>query len=670
MKCLNLLRSNKMHHMNSSTTVSSILAFWLLGALACAQTGYDPHKAFDPMFDSESKSGYRSSNGMPGPAFWQNRADYSIDAALDESTKVITAMVSITYTNNSPDSLAYVWLALDQNNFEATSRSARGSSTPPRFTGGFAIHRVDVQQHGKKTSGVYVIDDTRMQVRLPVALKPRGDKLTLTIAYSFPIPPQGAGRTGMMETKNGTIYDIAQWYPRMEVYDDITGWNVLPFLGAGEFYLEYGDFDYRVTVPADQIVVGSGKLLNPDEVLTVTEKNRLAKARASDSTLVIRNLNDVLKAHAAPPGKAVRMWHFRMEKSRDVVWASSRAFLWDAARINLPANKKALAMAVYPEESATDSAWKRCAQYIKQSVEIFSRTWYPYPYPEATAVGGPVGGMEYPGVIFGHWKATGKSLWMIANHEIGHEWFPMIVGSNERVHAWMDEGFNTFIDIYATEEFNKGEFAPKRDNEYAPKGGNPSRGIVPTLLSPDSRPIVSYADAIPGNFVHPLEYYKAALGLVLLREDVLGKDRFDYAFKNYIQHWAYKHPAPFDFFRAMNNAAGENLNWFWRGWFIENWKLDQAVRGVKYIDGDTAKGALITITNNDQMVMPVTIRIAEANGRTQTLRFPVEIWERSGEWTFQYSSTSSITSVVLDPEERLPDVDAANNVWPPAPPGK
>ena len=670
MKFLILLWSIRRHYMNSFATVSNILGFWFLGVLASAQTGYDPHKAFDPMFDSESKSGYRSSNGMPGPAYWQNRADYSIDAGLDESTKVITATVRITYTNNSPDSLPYVWLALDQNNFEATSRGARNSSTPPRFTGGFAIHRVEVLEHGRKTGGVYLIDDTRMQVRLPAPLKPRGDKLMLTIGYSFPVPPQGVGRAGMLETKNGTIYDIAQWYPRMEVYDDITGWNVLPFLGPGEFYLEYGDFDYRVTVPADQIVVGSGTLLNPDKVLTVIERNRLAKARSSDSTVVIRSLNDVLNSHAPPPGKAVRTWHFRMENSRDVVWASSKAFLWDAARINLPEEKVSLAMAVYPEESATDSAWTRATQYVKQSVEIFSRNWYVYPYPEAVAVGGPVGGMEYPGAIFGHWKAAGKVLWMIVSHEFGHEWFPMIVGSNERVHAWMDEGFNTFIDIYATEEFNKGEFAPKRDNEYAPKGGNPSREIVPSLLNLESPPIVSYADAIPGNYVHPLEYYKTALGLVLLREYVLGKDRFDYAFKNYIQHWAYKHPAPFDFFRAMNNAAGENLNWFWRGWFIENWQLDQAVKGVKYIDGDTLKGALITIANKDQMVMPVAMRITEANGRTETLRFPVEIWERSGEWTFQYSSKSSITSVVLDPEERLPDVDAANNVWPPASSGK
>jgi aminopeptidase N len=228
----------------------------------------------------------------------------------------------------------------------------------------------------------------------------------------------------------------------------------------------------------------------------------------------------------------------------------------------------------------------------------------------------------------------------------------------------MDEGFNTFIDIYATEEFNNGQFAPKRDHEYAPKGGNPAREIVPLLLDPDSQPIMSFADGIPGKYVHPLEYYKAALGLVLLREVVLGKERFDYAFRRYISSWAFKHPTPFDFFRSMNNGAGENLSWFWKGWFIENWKLDQAVKEVSYVDGDTAKGALITIVNNDQMVMPVTVRVREESGHSKTINLPVEIWERSGEWTFQVDSRSSITSVVLDPEEQLPDVNPANNIWP------
>ncbi len=650
--------------MNSPLIGKSVLVFLLLGLVAMGQTRYDPHKAFDPMFDAGSKTGYRSSDGAPGPAYWQNRADYLIDAHLDDSTNVLTATVRISYTNNSPDSLPYLWLALDQNTFQPDSRSARLSSSSTQFTGGFMIRSVDLIQQGKKTRAEYIISDTRMQIRLAAAVKPRGGKTQVLIAYSFTVPPQGLGRTGVLDTKNGKIFDIAQWYPRMEVYDDVNGWNVLPFLGAGEFYLEYGDFDYRVTVPADEIVVGSGRLLNPEEVLTKVQSSRLAQARISDSTIAIRTLDDVRNAPASGSSKKTLTWHFRMENSRDVVWASSRAFLWDAARINLPQGKKSIAMAVYPEESAADSTWRRCAQFVKRSVEIFSDSWYPYPYPQAIAVGGPVGGMEYPGVIFGYWKANRKSLWIVANHEFGHEWFPMIVGSNERVHAWMDEGFNTFIDIYATEEFNHGEFAPKRDNEYAPKGGDPAREIVQYLLNPESQPVVSYADGIPGNYVHMLEYYKAALGLVLLREDILGRERFDYAFREYIRSWAYKHPTPFDFFRIINNAAGENLNWFWRGWFLETWKLDQAIKDIKYVGGDSSKGALITIVNNDQMVMPVTLKVVQANGRSEVLHLPVEVWERSGEWSFKYPSTSAITSVILDPDRRLPDVDSTNNVWP------
>ncbi len=626
-----------------------------------AQSQYDPHKAFDPNFDNGSKSVYRSSDGYPGPGYWQNRADYMLDAQLDTTTNVVTCTARIIYTNNSPNELPYLWLSLDQNQFNAESRSARISSTPSTFSGGFVIKEVGIRQKGRSEKVEYLINDTRMQVRLPEPMKAHGDKLELTIRYSFPIAPSGMGRSGFLRTEHGTIYDIAQWYPRMQVYDDITGWNNLAFLGGGEFYLEYGTIDYRVTVPADLLVIGSGTLLNPKSVLANVDLERLARARKSDSTVAIRTLSDVMSRENRTSG--MRTWHYHMENTRDVVWAASRAFLWDAARINLPGGKSSLAIAAYPAESAKDTTWLRCVQYLKQSVEIFSRDWYPYPYDVAGAVGGPVGGMEYPAVIFGSWKASRKGMWIIANHEIGHEWFPMIVGSNERVDAWMDEGFNTFIDIYATEKFNGGEFAPKRDNEYAPKGGDPAREIVAYLKSPDSQPVISYADAIPNKYVHPLEYYKAALGLVLLREDILGPDRFDYAFKTYIRRWAYKHPTPFDFFRAMNNAAGENLNWFWKGWFVENWKLDQAIKEVKYVNDDPTKGALITVVNNDQMVMPLSVKYTEENGHTETRKFPVEVWERSGEFTFRCNSTSKLTSVVVDPEEKLPDVDTTNNVW-------
>ncbi len=627
-------------------------------------SGYDPHKVFDPNFDSNGGTVYRSANGAPGPKYWQNRADYNIAATLDTVTKTITGKVTIGYTNNSPNELPYVWLQVEQNQLSKASRGVMTSGDFPRhFYGGDSIISVTVAQNGKSFPGKYVISDTRMQIRLPQPIPANGGKLNITIRYSFVVPPSGYGRTGWMYTKNGTIYDIAQWYPRMEVFDDVNGWNSLPFLGAGEFYCEYGNFDYSVTVPADQIVVGSGELVNPNSVLTRKEITRLAEARKSDKRVYVISPTEIATPGTRPTEKGMVTWHFKINNARDAVWACSRAFIWDAARINLPGGKTALAQSVYPIESASDSSWGRSTGYVKASIEIFSRKWFEYPYPVATNVAGPVGGMEYPSIVFCWWGMKGKVLWAVTAHELGHDWFPMIVGSNERQNAWMDEGFNTFIDIYASDEFNHGEYAPKRDNEFDPQGKNPARDIVPYLLNPESQPIISYADGIPGKYVHELEYYKTALGLYMLREYVLGHDRFDYAFRTYIKRWAYKHPTPEDFFRTMNDAAGENLNWFWKEWFVKNYMLDQAVDSVRYVENDPAKGAVITISNNDQMVMPVTVEIKESNGKLGRVNLPVEIWERSGLFSFFYNSTSPIDSVIVDPDKVLPDVDPANNVW-------
>ncbi|HEY9167776.1 MAG TPA: M1 family metallopeptidase [Candidatus Kryptonia bacterium] len=625
---------------------------------------YNPHETFDPAFGSASTSPFRDASGAPGANYWQNRADYKIEAALDTNSKSINGKVEITYTNNSPDELSYLWMQLEQNELAKGSRGIISGGNPDiQFAGGDSIESVMIEEHGKSIKGDYLINDTRMQIRLPIAMRPKGDKIKITIHYSFVIPPGGMGRTGWMYTQNGAIYDIAQWYPRMEVYDDVHGWNSFPFLGAGEFYLEYGDYDYSVTVPADQIVVGSGELVNPQKVLTGKEIAQLAEARKSDKRVYIVSPTEVGSAATRPTAKGMITWHFSMKNSRDAVWASSRAFIWDAACINLPSGRKSLAMSVYPIESSADSCYGRSTEYVKGSIEIFSKDWFEYPYPSAINVAGPVGGMEYPAIVFCWWKMYNKVMWYVTAHELGHNWFPMIVGSNERANAWMDEGFNTFIDVYASDEFNRGEYAPKRDNEFDPQGKNPARDIVPFMVGPNSLPIVTYADAIPGRYVHTLEYYKTALGLYMLREYVLGQDRFDYAFRTYIERWAYKHPVPEDFFRTMNDASGENLNWFWKGWFVKKYDLDQAVDSVRYVGGDPSKGALITLENKGKMVMPTTVEVKESDGKTGRLNLPVEVWERSGLFTFRYASTSSLDSVVVDPDKILPDVDATNNIW-------
>ena len=627
---------------------------------------YNPSAVFDPEFDAQPGTFYRSGSGAPGPGYWANRADYKISATLDDEKHLVKGNDEITYTNNSPDNLSYVWLQLDQNRFKHDSRSALTSppnNEPNKFNGGFDIASVMIDNNGKAIKADYIINDTRMQIRLNNPIKANGGKLKIYIDYSFNVAPQGLGRSGFMDSKNGNVYDIAQWYPRMAVYDDIIGWNILPFLGSGEFYLDYGDYDYKITVPWYMIVAGAGELLNPQDVLTKEEINKLKEAGKSDSTISIIDSAEAASSSTRPVTSGNLTWHFKMNNTRDVSWAASKAFIWDAARVNLPDNKKCLAMSVYPIESAGDSAWGRSTEYLKRSIEIFSQNWFEYPYPTAVNVGGPVGGMEYPGIIFCGWHARTGILWMVTNHEIGHNWFPMVVGSDERENAWMDEGFNTFIDIYATDDFNHGEYAPKRDGEYAPKGGNPAQEIIPLLTDPGVPSIMTYADNLPYKYVHPLEYYKAALGLVMLRENILGHQRFDYAFKTYINRWAYKHPSPSDFFRTMNDAAGEDLNWFWKEWFVKTWTLDQSVKDVKYVEGDTSKGAIITIENNDKMVMPVTILVKESNGKTGRVNLPVEIWEKSGEWSFKYNSTSLIDSVIIDPDESFPDVDRKNNIW-------
>lgn len=631
---------------------------------AFGQTGhYDPHKAFNPLYDIQKSTVYRSADGQPGPEYWINRADYTIYAKLDTLNKKVWAQEEISYTNHSPNALSFLWLELGQNRFSSKSKSAAVSGyglSSTRFNGGFQIETVEIGLIDAYIPANYKIIGTRMQIRLPVSLPAKVGTMKIRILYSFKIPPKGNGRSGWMKTQNGVIYEVAQWFPRMAVYDDLVGWNVLPFLGAGEFYSDYGDYDITIEVPKNQIVASSGKLLNPRDVLEKKFIDRLKKAEKSDKTIRIKSANEFNNVKAINSTSAGKLqWHFKMKNSRDFAWASSNAFIWEAAGAKLPNGTRVLSMALYPKESK----WKRAVEFLKGSIELFSKRWFPYPYSTATTVGGPVGGMEYPGIVFCSWRAHGPSLWMVTNHEIGHTWFPMVVGTNERNFAWMDEGMNTFIDIYAAKDFNHGEFAPKQDHEYNPKGGSAARNIVPLLTDSAAPTMMSYADAIPWKYGHQLGYYKSALGLVLLREYILGPDRFDYAFKTYIHRWAYKHPSPFDFFNTMNNAAGEDLNWFWKGWFIKKWKLDQAVQGVKYVKGNAANGSLITILNLDQMVMPVTVKIVQQNGDSGIVKLPVEIWEKGGQFTFYYPSVSPVTKVVLDPNLMLPDVNPVNNIW-------
>lgn len=624
-----------------------------------AVSKYDPLALFHPLFNMQPGNDYRTGSGAPGPRYWQNRADYQINVSLDDQQNTITGEVTITYKNNSPELLPFLWLQLDQNAFSDTSRAAK--TTPVAggrfgnvgFAGGVIITSVMTEQGKARFANTpYEVTDTRMQVRLPDAVKPGGE-VRVKIAYSFKIPQYGSDRMGQLTRRDGIIYEIAQWYPRMCVYDDIEGWNVLPYLGAGEFYLDYGDYEYTVTVPWDHIVTGSGELLNPNDVLTSEQIKRLAQARQSDKTVIIRGKDEVTNANTRPKNSGTLTWKFRCLNTRDVAWASSRAFVWDAAKMNLPSGKSSLAQSVYPAESATNDSWGRSTEYVKSCIEFYSNYLYEYSYPVATNVAGIVGGMEYPGIVFCDHKDKKDALWGVTDHEFGHNWFPMIVGNNERKFPWMDEGFNTFINTLSTANFNRGEYNRQRGTMH---------DIAPALFSP-AEPVMTIPDVQQPRALGILAYYKPGMGLKLLRESILGAERFDFAFKNYVSRWAFKHPTPYDFFRSMEDGAGEDLGWFWRGFFYETWKLDQGVKDVKYVDGAVDKGSLIAIENLEKLAMPVTVEVTETNGKKGRVTLPVEVWQRGGTWTFRYNSTSALKTVVVDPDEKLPDVNSKNNTW-------
>jgi hypothetical protein len=632
-------------------------------ATAAPATNYNYHDAFAPVFYNHNGNEFRAASGEPGPKYWQNRADYVLAARLNDQTSEISGSETVTYTNNSPQKLGFLWMMLDQNIFKPDSRGqAITPQTGSRYRkvngqngSGYTIKSVSVEVNKVVTKVKYLIDDTRMQLFLPKELAANGAQIKIKVDFSFIEPDYGADRTGTQATQNGKIFAIAQWYPRMCVYDDVLGWNTHPYDGPGEFYLDYGNFDLNITAPANHIVVSSGELLNPQEVYTPEQQKRWAQAAQSEKTVIIRSAAEVTQAASRPAGKKELTWHFKINNARDASWASSASFIVDAAKMDLPSGKKSLAISAYPVESDGAAAWGRSTEYVKKSIEYNSKKWFEFPYPAATAVASNIGGMEYPGIVFCSYRSKGGSLWGVNDHEFGHTWFPMIVGSNERLYGWMDEGFNTFINELSTANFNNGEYQPKRKMDM--------HRVGPYLANDNLEPILTEPAGMKEPNIGLLLYSKPSMGLVLLREQILGPERFDFAFRTYINRWAFKHPTPDDFFRTIENAGGESLGWFWRGWFQNNWKLDVAVSDVKYVDNNAAKGAYITLTNNEKLALPVVLEVKLKSGKTDRVKLPVEIWMRNSTWTFMYPSTEEIQSVTYDPDHVFPDINPANDVW-------
>jgi len=618
--------------------------------------------------DLPTPSRIRTASGMPGPEYWQQVADYEIDATLDDAAESISAKASITYTNNSPEALPFIWIHLEQNLFKDDSLATLSSLPEARFSkkagfkGGINIQSVKLSTGETLPIHIY---DTVARIDLPRPLPPAprtipakkigdradvgnglGNQLTFQVEWTFNIPQYGIDRMGIQHNEQGDVFQIAQWFPAVCVFDDVHGWNTLPYLGQGEFYTNFGTFDVNLTVPRSHIVAATGTLKNASDVLTPAQVQRLSEARKTAETVMIRSKEEVGDPASRPSGDGPLTWKFHAENVRTFAWTSSASFIWDAAAVDGQAGT--LVQSVYPKEALP--LWSRSTEMLRSAIEGYSKRWFEYPYPIATNVNGCVGGMEYPMIIFCGDRGEEHGLYGVTCHEIGHNWFPMTVNSDERRHAWMDEGFNSFINIYSQMEYFKQDSPDEQPRQFA------------GALRHRSPPMDTPADHLGPGVLGMLEYAKTAVALYLLREEVLGPERFDAAFREYIRRWAFKSPQPADFYRTMENVAGVDLAWFWRGWIVESTQLDQAVEAVEQrSDKETAT---ITFGNLGEMVMPLTFKATFDDGTTLTRQLPVEIWAWTSHWPAEIQTNGKrVVEVVVDPEERMPDTNPENNRW-------
>jgi hypothetical protein len=620
----------------------------LLLIIATAQGSAQQVQETSPFraLDLPAPTAMRAADGRPGPGYWQQRADYTIRAALDPSTQTLAGAETIRYTNDSPHALPFLWLFLEQNICDPASVTNQLNQPPlvfedvsfdfscAGFAGGVTLEYL--RSSGQALE--HAVYGTTLRVELPAPLAP-GRSVDLDVGWRFRVPEMGAGRMG----RDGTLYEIAWWYPRMAVYDDVRGWNHEPYIGAGEFYLEYGRFDVALTLPAEYVVAATGVLQNPADVLTATQRERLGRAVASPEPVAVIGADEAGRPRTRPTRGGTLTWRFVADSVRDFAFAAAPDFRWDAVGW-----EGVLIQTLYRPAAA---GWEEAIRMAEHAVRHFSERWHRYPYAHATTIEGPIAGMEYPMLTFVA-GTDRENLHFTLMHELGHQWYPMLVGSNERLYPWMDEGFNMFIDIGATEEYFRG----------TPYGD----GYVGTLR--DAYPV----HAVPGQeqplIDRPVEsrdlwwtaYTKPSLMLHLLRTEVLGTERFDRAFRAYTAAWAYKHPTPADFFRMMRNEAGVDLDWFWRGWIYTTARLDQAVDSVT----GAADGATIHLTNRGTMVMPAELAVTYADGTRDTVRLPVDMWNLGSRFGYRVRGGGRPTAIVVDPRAALPDTDRANNRWP------
>ncbi len=712
--------------------------------------------------DWPTPTDYRNASGAPGHRYWQQKVDYDVKVALNETTKVVTGTETIRYRNNSPDALPYLWLLLDQNEYKRNSIAQMTQTAPDADTisigeirrakrmqeweGGFTIAAV---RGADGQPLAHRVTDTLLRVELPTPVAGNGGEVVLTIDWSFPMAEQkivdgrsgyecftGAGQDG------NCIFEGAQWFPRLAVYSDYEGWHNKAFLGAGEFTLEFGDYRVALTVPADHVVSATGVLQNPDQVLSATQRQRLEQAKTATAPVYIVTPDEAVAAERSR-ASGTRTWTFAASNVRDFGWASSRKFAWDAmgVRQDYAAAPLVMAMSFYPKEARP--LWDAYStKAIAHTIDVYGKFAFPYPYPVAQSVNGPVGGMEYPMITFNGPRptldrATGRLTYTeraktgligVVIHEVGHDWFPMIVNSDERQWTWMDEGLNTFLQFQAEKLW---------DRDFPSRRGEP-KDIAEYMLSDNQVPLMTQSDSVLQFGANG--YGKPATALTILRETVLGRDLFDRAFREYATRWRFKRPTPYDFFRTMEESSGVDLDWFWRGWFYSTDHVDIALDRV--VEGRIAGSNLdataqrrrtiregsatsLTVRNNagqrtvverdpstrdfydrqdrlapspqdrrdlaetlqgltpeeraayavtdnfyrfsfrnvGGLVMPVPLKLTFADGSTETIHIPAEVWRYNPQVaTWQYVTAKTVTAAEVDPMLEIADADRTNNV--------
>lgn len=703
---------------------------------------------------------YRTASGAPGHKYWQQQVDYDIEIKLDDKTQQLTGFETLKYQNNSPDTLRYIWLQLDQNKLQRNSNSKLSKATPPlkkvtyknarnmiatpKFDGGYTITKVTAS-NGKPIP--YVINGTMLRIDLPKPLK-SGDDTEFNVGWHYQLHEQKVlgGRSGYEYFKedDNYLYEVASWFPRAVAYYDVMGWQNKQFLGRGEFTLEFGDYDVKITVPADHIVAATGVLQNAKKVLTKTQRKRLKKAKTAKKPVHIVTVDEALENEKSRATKQ-KTWHFKAKNIRDFAFASSRKFIWDAQGYQ-EGDTDTMAMSFYPNEG--NPLWEKYStEAIIHTMEQYNKYTFAYPYPVSISVNGPVGGMEYPMITFNgprptvdkktgvktYSRSTKYFLVGVIIHEVGHNYFPMIVNSDERQWTWMDEGLNTFLQFLAEQAW---------EEDYPSRRGD-AANITSYMKSDNQVPIMTNSESILqfGNNA----YGKPATALNILRETIMGRELFDFAFKEYAQRWKFKRPTPADFFRTMEDASAVDLDWFFRGWFYTTDHVDIALGNIHLYTADsqnpdteeawlraldnekpefissimnkdlrvrthdkpelldfynehdkfTATNAarnkyntsnkkleqwekdlllnqsnfyIIDFKNKGGLVMPIILDITYADGSTEHMKLPAEIWRQNSKKTSKLLiRDKEITALAIDDKWETADVDVNNNYWPARP---